>query len=567
MVNLIRKQVNTLSQEQTNIVLDHLEQTLNLRIDRIYSLSDQLIVNERLRVFLSAAEDPQVNEADLEIFLTNRFRELVIIYDEVISMFAFEHREDEKGEMRILSNRGQFDLNDDNPIEKQEWYVRARDNSGEVVITPPHLQNFIKRNYIWVVSFSRQVKDLTNDIVIGVLLIEINIDIIKDICIKNSTKTHYYYLIDEIGDIVFHPQEQLIYSGLFEEPIADVLNGKNGTFRIKENGFDRIYTIRTQSPSGWKIVGVTNVKQLYAPFNPSVTFLLIWVGLSLLFLLLISRLIALRVLNPINLLRLSMKKVEEGRFDISVRVSDYDEVGALARDFNIMIRKISELIEMNEEEQRKLRISDFRALQSQINPHFLYNTLDSVIWMSAKGNTEDVIAMVSSLSKLMRRSLATGESLVTLEEEYEHAKQYCIIQKIRYRDQLDYHMELPEECRNIKVPRLILQPLIENVLYHGIEDWDDGGEIRIVSENILDRLEITISDNGKGAEPMFLQEILEGEEQIHSLGSIGLKNINDRLKILFGNEAGIQFRSQSHEGLDVILSIPLNPIDKLLTLR
>ena len=252
-----------------------------------------------------------------------------------------------------------------------------------------------------------------------------------------------------------------------------------------------------------------------------------------------------------------MKEVKEGHFDISVNVSDYAEVGALAKDFNIMVKKISDLIDLNEEEHRKLRISDFNALQSQMNPHFLYNTLDSVIWMSAKGQRDDVITMISSLSKLLRRSLATGDSLVPLEEEYDHARQYCIIQKIRYKDQLDFSLNLPEDCREIGVPRLILQPLIENALYHGIEDWEDGAKIWISAERFTESLKITISDNGKGADPAELETILSTKEETSPNSSVGLKNINDRLKILFGEAGNMSFFHRFQDGLDVIITIPL----------
>ncbi|RKX96669.1 MAG: histidine kinase, partial [Spirochaetes bacterium] len=293
------------------------------------------------------------------------------------------------------------------------------------------------------------------------------------------------------------------------------------------------------------------------PFTPPLIYLLIWVGLSLLILLFISRAVAITLLNPINRLRESMKEVEEGNFDISVKVSDYAEIAALAKDFNIMIRKIGDLIDLNEEEHRKLRISDFNALQSQINPHFLYNTLDSVIWMSAKRQSDDVITMVSSLSKLLRRSLATGDSLVPLEEEYDHAKQYCIIQKIRYKDQLDFSLNLPEDCRKIGVPRLILQPLIENALYHGIEDWEDGAQIRISAERFTESLKITVSDNGKGADPAELEAILSVQVETRPNSSVGLKNINDRLKILFGEAGSMSFFHQVQGGLDVIITIPI----------
>ncbi len=556
MINLTRNQVSALSLEQTKMVLDHLEQSTKLQMERVNRLSDQLVLQDRLREYLSI-DNIMNHESESETVdaLEERFNDLVQLYDDVESIFVFS--ESDTDQMKMVSNRRNIILNEENPIRDQEWYLSAKKLHGILTITPPHLQNFIKRNYIWVVSFSRTIMDRMNGQALGVLLIDTNINVIKDICTKNSTDTHYYYIVDDAGNFIFHPHLQLIYSGLFSEPVEQVLALGSDTLRINISGDNRIYTVRKLYESGWRIVAVTDVDKLYAPFNPPLAYMLIWIGLSLIILLIISRTVVIAVLNPINRLRYSMKEVEEGHFDISVNVSEYAEVGALAKDFNIMVRKIGDLIDLNEEEHRKLRISDFNALQSQMNPHFLYNTLDSVIWMSAKGQSDDVITMVSSLSKLLRRSLATGDSLVPLEEEYDHAKQYCIIQKIRYKDQLDFSLNLPEDCRNVGVPRLILQPLIENALYHGIEDWEDGAQIRISAERFTESLKITVSDNGKGADPAELEAILSSQLETRPNSSVGLKNINDRLKILFGESGSMGFLHQFQGGLDVVITIPL----------
>ena len=560
MANMMRNYVGETARGRTEQVLYHLEQSVDRTMGRIHRLSDQLADLERLRQFLSTGtpENPEVtNTAEVESFLNQRFAELVQIYDDVVALFAFEHSSTQPlpaESIRFVSSRGRFEFNEEKPLLEEAWYTGALEAEDGVVVTPPHLQNFIKRNYIWVVSLSRLLHASPDAAPNGILLIDITIDEIKDICLRNSTDTHYYYIVDPAGALIFHPKDQLIHSGLFDEPIPQVLQGGNTTFGIHVDGRERIYTVRQEPLSGWKIVAVTDIRNLYARFLPALGSLSAWIALGIILLFTLSRLISTRVLEPIRYLRESIKQVEEGRFDISVPVSDYDEIGALAQDFNIMVKTIGNLLALNEEEHRKLRESDFKALQSQINPHFLYNTLDSIIWMTAKGRKDDVITMVSSLAKLLRRSLTAGDGLITLEEEYDHARQYCIIQKIRYRDQLICTFELPEECRHLPVPRLILQPLIENALYHGIENWDKGGRISITAENIRHTLTITVSDNGVGADISRLREILIGKTAGKIQTSIGLKNISDRLGILFGEESNVDFRSRQ-DGLDVILTI------------
>ena len=556
LVNLIRIQVATLSNQQSDKVLDHIEHQVDHSVGRIFRLSDQLVSMDRLHDFLLKESSENSSMRDEDDFLDKRLQDLALIYDDVVSIFAFDLPLENPN--RYISNHKNVLFNEENPIAGQQWYIEALSAGGAIVINSPHLQNFIKRNYIWVVSFSRQINNRVNGEIEGILLIDINIDEIKDICIKNSTDTHYYFLLDSDGSIIFHPREELIYSGLLEEPVDAIIKEKKSAFQTVINNRNRIYSVRQEILSGWKIVAVTDVNRLYLPFKPPTRFLVLWLVPGLLFLFFISRLISSRILHPIHSLRESMKKVKEGQFDITVDVPEYDEIGALARDFNVMIRKIRDLLTLYNNEQQKLRISDFRALQSQINPHFLYNTLDSVIWMTAKNRKDEAIEMISSLSKMLRQGLSSNKSLVSLEEEYEHARQYCIIQKIRYMDQLEYSLELAENCQSTLVPRLILQPIIENALYHGIVDWDDGCEIRVKSRVKGKFLEIIVSDNGKGADIPNLQKHLEEESMDSARKSVGLKNINDRLKILFGENAGMSFRSGRYEGLDVILQIPLN---------
>ena len=589
MVNLIRNQVSETARRQTEQVLYHLEQSTERTMERIHRLSDQLTELERLRQFLirESPGNPEAPEAsEAEAFLNERFAELARIYDDVVSLFAFAHpgpRTNPEAPVRFVSSRGPFEFNEDKPLREEPWYTGAlearssrssRPAESPVVITPPHLQNFIKHNYIWVVSLSRRLHTAPGEQTApppaaspphppsrprqpppaGILLIDITIDIIKDICLKNSTDTHYYYIAAPDGTLIFHPKDQLIHSGLFSEPVHQVLRNGNRTFSLRVQGRRRIYTVRQNPLSGWKIIAVTDITNLYAPFFPALSSLAAWIILGVILLLVVSRRISTRVLTPIQYLRESIKQVEEGRFDISVPVSRYDEIGALARDFNIMVKKIGDLLALNETEHRKLRESDFKALQSQINPHFLYNTLDSVIWMTAKGRKDDVIAMVSSLAALLRRSLTGGDALIPLEEEFEHARQYSIIQKIRYRDRLICTFELPRECRHLPVPRLILQPLIENALHHGIENRDESGRITITAERIRDTLRITVSDNGAGADIHHLRALLIGGETDTPRTGIGLRNISDRLKILFGENSNIDFRPRQ-PGLDVILTI------------
>ena len=186
--------------------------------------------------------------------------------------------------------------------------------------------------------------------------------------------------------------------------------------------------------------------------------------------LLLAYLLSDEITKPIKALEHSMKEVEKGNFaHAALAVRDNNEIGNLSRSFNIMTEEIKNLIDQRDKEQQIKRRSELRALQSQINPHFLYNTLDSIIWMAEWGKNQEVVRMTSSLAKLLRRSISNEQEVVTVAEEVEYTESYLTIQKMRYKDKLEYEIAIEKEILEAKVVKLILQPLVENSIYHGIK--------------------------------------------------------------------------------------------------
>ena len=286
----------------------------------------------------------------------------------------------------------------------------------------------------------------------------------------------------------------------------------------------------------------------------SIILLLVMASGGLLFSFVISNSIS----KPVAELSKITNQVAKGDLSVRSNITSGAEVKTLSDSLNIMIEKLSNLINTVKVEQSNLREAELKLLQEQINPHFLYNTLDTIIWLAESRKSEEVVEMVGSLSKYFRTSLSKGKAQVTLAEEEVHVRSYLEIQKIRYKDIMEYTIDLPEDLLSVCIPKITLQPIIENALYHGIKNKRGKGMIRISGKREENNLLLRISDNGIGMTKERLREVR------NSLGYVGnnekkffgLYNVNERIRLSYGAEYGIQINSSYQVGTEVLVQIP-----------
>jgi len=434
--------------------------------------------------------------------------------------------------------------------EKQSWFIQAREAGGKSVISSSHVQNAIKDRHRWVISLSRELGGE------GVLLVDLNFSVIDDICNSVTLGTRgYIFIVAADGSIVYHPQQQLIYGGLKGENIQRIIEGGDVYFAASAGGADKLYSVKTMKATGWKVVGVNYGDELVANREKIRLNYLAW-GLGFFATtIILSILIARSISRPIKSLRASMRAVELGDFDIRVDIQSDDEIGELGKDFNIMIAKIRELIRLNTQQQELKRRSELKALQMQINPHFLYNTLDSIIWMAEGRKEEEVITMVSALAKLFRLGISKGQEIIPIGQEIEHVESYLTIQKIRYKDKLDYEISVDPEIRRFRTVKLILQPLVENAIYHGIKNKAEAGKIVVSGRRTETGVELAVSDDGVGMGAEQLQSLLSRSSEPNGNG-LGVRNVDERIKLYFGDEYGLMYESAEDEGTTVRVRLP-----------
>lgn len=316
----------------------------------------------------------------------------------------------------------------------------------------------------------------------------------------------------------------------------------------------------------WKIVARGSMNQLVNKEMGrfSVTFTLIMIC-TVLILSLFSILMAMDFLEPINRLVHSIKKVETENIHEEVRVDREDELGYLSECFNKMSSEIDNLLNRVYKEELTRRESELKALQAQINPHFLFNTLESINWMAQLNNVPEIRDMVTSLAALMEASIGKGSPMVPLSKELKYIDSYLLIMKNRYGERLTYDSDVDHSLLHYEVPKLILQPLIENAIYHGIDKMRKKGTIYLTIKKQDEQIYIEIMDNGKGMMPEEVEELNKGfREDNHDylIGkdrkSIGLANVNGRIKLFFGQEYGLQVESVYESYTKMKLYIPIN---------
>lgn len=444
------------------------------------------------------------------------------------------------------------------------WFLSALQKKENLHFSTPHVQDLFEDpdyHYQWVVSLSRYVQ-LTRDGATegGVLLVDMGFAGIEQVC-RNVELPNggYLYLIDGSGELIYHPRQQLIYSGLQEENNQAAARYRDGTHSEEFQGQRRQVTVKTVGYTGWKLVGVVPVEGGFV--SDSRQIFLFGLSLLLFSIFLMAFLnfrISAHISDPIRRLEQSIKELEAGREDVEIEEGGCYEVQRLGHSIRSMVSTMRHLMDDIIEQEGQKRRSELEVLQSQINPHFLYNTLDSVIWMTEAGRYEEAIQMVTSLARLFRISLSRGKSIIPLADELEHARHYMNIQQIRYKNKFTTQINALPGTDGLYTMKLIVQPILENAIYHGMASAEDDGLITVTARREGEDLVIDVADNGLGMRPEVAASLLdEDRPEIRTSGSgIGVRNVHRRIRLTFGDRYGLTIFSEPDEGTTVRICLP-----------
>ncbi|MBO4903826.1 MAG: sensor histidine kinase [Lachnospiraceae bacterium] len=459
-------------------------------------------------------------------------------------------------------------------LKNQEWFVNAYDEIENIHFSTPHVQNIFDNSsyrYFWVVSLSRCV-ELTymGNVRNGVLLVDMNYSGIEQMFEKvNDGGVGFVYLCDGDGNIIYHPMQKAIYSGLVRENNREHAGHDDGSFSETFDGQDRDVVVRTVGYTGWKIISVTPSSELALDKGQMRNYLFMVVIIILILIGLGNYIISYVVTDPLRKLEDSIAYLEEGVInqdemnEEDIFIGGSHEIRHLGRTIKSMIRQMKKLTDDMVREQKAKRKSELDALQSQINPHFLYNTLDSVVWMIEGERYKDAISMVTALAQLFRISLSKGNNIITIHDEIVHAKNYLNIQKVRFKNKFTATIDVDPAIENCATVKLIVQPLLENAIYYGVEHMDGEGEITLRGYEKDGDIYISVTDNGMGIPEETLATLLTDKARSRGKGSgIGLWNVNQRIQIYFSGDYGLIIESELDEGTTVTIHLPKVPIEE-----
>ena len=385
-------------------------------------------------------------------------------------------------------------------------------------------------------------------------------------------KTGKIFIINKNGDVVSNSDEnELKGMSLGAGLTENILKAGDSVFRYKIGLNDYLIITKAFTENQWIIVGMVPESEIFEKVNGIIryaVFILLACILTSLFFMVIT---ADNIVKPVRKLEKAMNEVENGNFGIRVDIKGDYEVSKLGRYFNSMINKINKLIQEEYIHERKIKEAELNVLMAQINPHFLYNTLDSIVWKARSVKAFEISEMASSLGKLFRISISRGNVIVNVEEELEHVQAYINIQRLRYGNKFDYVLDIPDDdVKRYKTLKLLLQPIVENSLSHGIGQMDKKGIIRVKASQNGGKLVFEVSDNGIGIpeerlkairESIYSDENIRTEEKCnnqYAYGTgIGLTNIHDRIRLYFGPEYGIRIESRESEGTAIYVEVPV----------
>lgn len=537
------------SSEYTHTIIQQMNQNIDSYIDYM----------ENIAYLISSNEDVQDYLFDEKIDNEGRYRILNQLQTILDSRSDIRNVGIISKNGRMLINDGSKSVNQDLDLNTQEWYATALEKPNGPILTSSHVQHIISGERPWVITLSRGIRDRSGSgEKEGVFFIDLNYSAISELCDQSTVGTKgYAFILDAKGNIVYHPQQQQLYNELQTENISLIMDTDEVTVLTGTGNDGKLYSISRSEKTGWTVVDCTNVKELLSKSRQAQSVYVLTAIILVIVALLFSRFMARSITLPIQKLRDSMKKVQEGDFSVSdVVVDSKNEIGSLTKSFDVMTHRIHELMEQNVHEQEEKRKSELKALQSQINPHFLYNTLDSIIWMAEGKKNEEVVLMTASLARLLRQSISNEDEVVPIANEVEYARGYLTIQKMRYKDKLEFQIEVDSSILYIPLIKLVLQPIIENAIYHGLKYKESKG-LLIVKGFMKDgNAVLQVIDDGVGMDEETLAHIYDKHKVNYHSNGVGVYNVQKRLKLYYGEDYGITYTSELGKGTTATITIP-----------
>lgn len=373
-----------------------------------------------------------------------------------------------------------------------------------------------------------------------------------------STAKEYCYLLDGEDEILYHPYQKKLECGISEEWSYEYLDSENSYMNIRNRQGVWMLGTHKIGYTGWKLVMVSSLSSVQKENMKIYQLIFSFLCLAGILMLGVDVILIQKITKPVSRLHQAIQSFGVGKLDVRVDETGIGEISSLEQGFNQMAGEIQELMDRSISQEQEKRHMERRLLQAQISPHFLYNTLDSIIWMIQGKQYEGAGKMVSLLARFFRVALSKGKDIIPLRQEVEHATSYLSIQNIRFQDKFDFELNIDESLMEYLCPKITIQPILENAIYHGVENMFGDGEIILSIQEHGEDICIEVSDNGEGMTEEQVEKILHHDiRKTSGKGSgVGVYNVDSRIKLLYGENYGISIQSELDEGTTVKILLP-----------
>jgi len=420
------------------------------------------------------------------------------------------------------------------------------------------LSGKFKKNYF---TLARKIVDFNTLDKYGYLLIDLE-EVILEQAYSGllDSKQSEVFICDDKGNIISHSDKEKIGGSIMDEPFAEAVlaDTKGHSYVQYKSNIDKVAIYSTIENNGWKIIKTISTDYLYEEINRIQGHLIVGGLIYGLVIILYILFFSIRYTEPMMKMMSVIKKVEHGDLSARTEIRSSDEVGQLGQSLNNMIGEMQVLIDQLIKEEQEKKQVELEALHAQINPHFLYNTLNTIKWMAKIQGNSGVSKAITALIKLLRISTNLGRDMILLKEEIDYVANYIVIQKLRFSKAINIDYSIDAGCMELTVPKLILQPIVENSIIHGMED--ENHELNILIKGFIsnDKLIIEVLDDGPGIKAEILKDILKNESDRNRFSKVGLNNVNQRIKLYCGTDFGLEIETELGSGTKVVVTLPVN---------
>ena len=526
--------------KSTSTAINKSASYLELYIDQIKGISRVLAENPQTQRLFSetlSSDAYKADKADVE-----RLIETVLNTNKELSSIIMVGSDG-----RLVTNEKQLEMGLSRNMMDELWYKEALGKDSMPVLTSARMHDFSMDKDDWVISLSREIKGKHGKH-LGVLLIDFKYDVIeRNLSGLDLGSKGFAFILNDRGEVVYHKDTTYFENDAKRRELIDILD------MPKDELAGQLKLIHSAhlANADWMLVGVASLDSIVRMQQDMMRLMLV-LGVVMVTCFLASTFyFSRRVTDPLLKLQRAMDSVEKEMLAIEISAAGGIEAENLARHFNKMMKRIRSLLADIMEKEKYLRSYELRALHSQINPHFLYNTLDTIVWMAEFKDGEKVVAITKALARFFRLSLSDGAETTTVRNEIDHVRQYLFIQKERYENKLDYEIRVDDSILDLEIPKIILQPIVENAIYHGIRPLKSGGMVRINAYLREQDIIIEITDNGVGFDTAKLSE--GTKSGVLRLGGVGINNVDKRLKLYYGDHYGLSVSSRPGEGTTVAI--------------